>query len=586
MKEFSAQTGGRYTYADDIEALQELALAFSQLFDDCDNFILSGCEISSGSISPGYVFLNGKIRYFSGAIVTTEWPQYIHETNTTESVPYESGGTKVGRNIYGCSIGKAVPATPDELTGKAPQAITITSTGGLRMKDAFLGKYAMLLNPANGSQTINSAVTIQKLLQANADFVANKRIVVQSGAYETILSYNGTTFNIESTGGPNRYRLAFVKGTGICFYVNDENIATIGFSSITFNQPVKATQGTFGGLVLTGNDLYQGTANESSDLYINRLGYKGDCSQYRNTHIGNGKGSILLSVNGVSGQINLMRQTEIAAGVTDGLVLKAQTTKDNKSLTNAMAWVDSNGAMMARMGFTNQGYQTFSLMVPSYNIDIIADKAVNIVPAIMENGKLLSEKYVLQSMMSEELRKKANAVDVYTTTEANQKFGLKNGGLAQFVSSTFDRTTCRQQIEAIGTSELSLYAKKDQYLSDMVVSEIDKKTIRENIGAAGIGDFEPKQPDSGWIHIQDSLYVRQIGKIVCIQGIIKTTHSGTVFSIPNTIDAPSHAVKHTTAFSNKKSWVCKIDAGQRACTVVYCDESCNKLTEFSLTYMI
>ena len=31
MKEFSAQTGGRYTYADDLENLQELALAFAEL---------------------------------------------------------------------------------------------------------------------------------------------------------------------------------------------------------------------------------------------------------------------------------------------------------------------------------------------------------------------------------------------------------------------------------------------------------------------------------------------------------------------------------------------------------------------------
>ncbi len=56
MKEFIAQTGGRYTYADDLENLQELALAFSQIFDDCDNFILSGCEVSG---KPGAV--SGKI---------------------------------------------------------------------------------------------------------------------------------------------------------------------------------------------------------------------------------------------------------------------------------------------------------------------------------------------------------------------------------------------------------------------------------------------------------------------------------------------------------------------------------------------
>ena len=86
MKEFSAQTGGRYTYADDLENLQDLALAFAQIFDDCDNFIISGCEVSSGSVSAGYVFLNGKLRYFPGAIGITSWPQYIYELNSTESV--------------------------------------------------------------------------------------------------------------------------------------------------------------------------------------------------------------------------------------------------------------------------------------------------------------------------------------------------------------------------------------------------------------------------------------------------------------------------------------------------------------------
>ena len=88
----------------------------------------------------------------------TSWPQYIYELNTTESVPYESGGAKVGRNIYGCTIGKSVPVTADPLTGKVPTSLAITSTGGLRMKDAFIGKYALLLNPANGSQIVNSLV--------------------------------------------------------------------------------------------------------------------------------------------------------------------------------------------------------------------------------------------------------------------------------------------------------------------------------------------------------------------------------------------------------------------------------------------
>ena len=57
MIEFSAQTGGRYTYVDDIVNLQELALAFSSIFAACDNFIVSGCEVNGTSIGAGYVYL-------------------------------------------------------------------------------------------------------------------------------------------------------------------------------------------------------------------------------------------------------------------------------------------------------------------------------------------------------------------------------------------------------------------------------------------------------------------------------------------------------------------------------------------------
>ena len=41
MKEFASQTGGRYTYIDDIMNLQDLALAFASIFDGCGDFILN-----------------------------------------------------------------------------------------------------------------------------------------------------------------------------------------------------------------------------------------------------------------------------------------------------------------------------------------------------------------------------------------------------------------------------------------------------------------------------------------------------------------------------------------------------------------
>lgn len=586
MKEFSAQTGGRYTYADDLENLQELASAFAQLFDDCDNFIMSGCEVASGAISAGYVFLNGRIRYFSGATGISSWPQYIYELNTTESVPYESGGSKVGRNIYGCAIAKTVPVAKDELTGKTPQSIAITATGGLRMKDAFIGKYALLLDPANGTQTVNSSVNFAKALQANSDFIAQKNVTVQSGALKTVLSYNGSTFNMETVGGTKQYRLSMIDGVGFRFFVNGTIIATIGDSMVTFSKPIAANQGTFGGLTLSGNSLYQGTANSVADLYINRYGYNGGSTQYRNTYIGNGKGTTIFSVTGANGYVDMFGRTQISAGVMDALILKANLIKDNNALTNAIAWKDSTSTTMARIGFISVSDQVFYIASSSYNIAISGSNSVNIGPAIMENGKLLSEKYVLQTKLTEALNKKANSSEVYSTEQANQKFATKDGGLIQFVTATIDAATCRDHIGAIGSADLASYAKIGNYLSDMAKTEADKAKIRQNIGAATAGDFQPKLSDSGWIHIKDTLYVRQIGNVVCVQGSTKTIHSGTVFSIPNSIAAPTHAVKVTIAFSNNRSWVCKIAKGQRACTVVYCDSSCGRSTEFSLTYMV
>ena len=79
MKHFSAQTGGRFTYVDDVINLQELALAINSIFTDCDNFIVSGCEIDGNSISRGYVYINGELRFFQGANNITQWPRYIYE---------------------------------------------------------------------------------------------------------------------------------------------------------------------------------------------------------------------------------------------------------------------------------------------------------------------------------------------------------------------------------------------------------------------------------------------------------------------------------------------------------------------------
>ena len=43
MKEYIAETGGRYTYSDDILNLQELALSMSAVFDGCLHYTCDQC---------------------------------------------------------------------------------------------------------------------------------------------------------------------------------------------------------------------------------------------------------------------------------------------------------------------------------------------------------------------------------------------------------------------------------------------------------------------------------------------------------------------------------------------------------------
>ncbi len=65
MKEYVAETGGRYTYSDDILNLQELTLSLSAIFDGCSDFIISGCEIEGPRVSPGYVWLGAGVPVIS-----------------------------------------------------------------------------------------------------------------------------------------------------------------------------------------------------------------------------------------------------------------------------------------------------------------------------------------------------------------------------------------------------------------------------------------------------------------------------------------------------------------------------------------
>lgn len=587
MKEFSSQTGGRFTYVDDVINLQELALAFGAIFEDCDNFIVSGCEVSGNAISAGIVYLNGKLRVFNGASGITSWPQYIYEVNETENTPYQSGGEKVGRNVWGCAIGSVVPTTLTPLTNKIPQSIQITVNGGLRMKDAWIGKYALLLDAATPNQKVKGMLSADTLSAPQVTATSQMRVTTAAGT--AYIYYEGSNMVLESSvnNGATKYRLVATNSTGgFQLLKNSTVIATFTDSQISFAKPVIGNQATFGSVRIVGTQIFNSfTATDEGELSINVFGLNGANTYYRNTHIGNGKGTKLLSIIGRTADIFMYGALTLNATAEHGITLISNKPKTDLTLKKLIAWQDSNKVIMAQFGFTDLTSQIFVLSNSVGSIKIQGLEFVDIVPVIKENGVLLSDKYVLKTDYESAMDEKMDKTSVYTQTQANQKFATLTGGLAQFINNSKTKVILCNEIGALTSNDLKGLPTLQNCLSDMATTEALKKQIRDNIGAAGTGDFQAKLADSGWVKISGNLYARQIGNIVSIQGTLSTIHSGTVFTLPNNIDAPRYAVGYDAAMKDGCYWSCQIEGGKKVCTVTRCNHH-GMTVPISIIYMI
>lgn len=301
MKEFTSQTGGRYTYIDDIINLQELSLAFASIFDGCDNFIVSGCQVSGANISAGFVYINGKIRYCAGASGISKWPIYLYESNTVEKVSYADSGDKVGRNVYGCSVASSVPNITDTLTGSVPQSIKVTSDGGaLRLKDAFFGKYALVIDSSYSSQSVKKDVSFGGGITV-AGQITTKAMNVVSGTSKATIGYDSAgTLTIQSLlQGKSPYKIVITSDGNFQFYIGNTLLANLQETGLYLGVSLSATLLHSGNVTLKSDHIYNGgTMSDNGVLNINMTGYNDGTAYYRNTVIGNGKNEAILNING------------------------------------------------------------------------------------------------------------------------------------------------------------------------------------------------------------------------------------------------------------------------------------------------
>lgn len=241
MKELFALTGGRYTYADDFVNLQDLALSITSIFDDCVNFIISGCEVSGTTVSEGYVYINKKIRRFSGATGVT-FPFYIYEQNSTEPVPYANGQNQTGRKIFGCAWGTSVPSGNDPLTNQAPQYILFPNSNAgsaSRIDEAFFGAKCLLLD--SGEQTVygdvvfGGEVTVDNLLTVDS-------LMLVADNFQGKLYYDTQKSLIlqNKKDNSNVSELSIIAGSGFLFNIGSTTYLSVSESQITTPKPIRA----------------------------------------------------------------------------------------------------------------------------------------------------------------------------------------------------------------------------------------------------------------------------------------------------------------------------------------------------------
>lgn len=568
MKEFTSQTGGRYTYIDDILNLQDLALSFAALFEGCGDFVLSGCQVSGKTISPGYVWLNGKLRRFVGTSSMDSYPAYIYEHNSVERVSYADSGDKIGRNVYGCAVASAVPLANDVLTGKPPRAIALSADGSVRrVKEALFGRYALLLDAPSDVQNINKNLNVGGKLRAEGGASVEQKMEIGRGTSKAYVGYLETgEFVVESKlPSKDAVSVRITTDGAVRFQSGDVVIASLDRSGVTLKTSVNAASLKGGNIVVSGNDIYNtGIAEDGGLLRINMLGYGGESRFFRDTVIGNGKNTPVLQVFGATGISQFSGAVVLKNPDAASLVLQHSTLSQvDASLLKSLVWRDKDGADMALMGYLSQSNRHWA--IENKLGDILLKGTVRVSGNLYVGNLDIRAVLVSYVALSDTLNKKAFKSDVYHKTEADRRFAQKSELFRDIVSD-------------------GLSASAPGYSQTLANR---KRTLCNNIGAVYVDDAALKWKDSGWIALEarySKLYVRQIGHIVSIQGELHTPHSGRIFTLPNSIDPPSHKIGYS--HNRGGEWQCVMDAGSRDCMVDRCNNGCAQKIGFLLTYIV
>lgn len=365
MKEYIAETGGRYTYSDDIVNLQELALSMTALFSECSAFIISGCLSEGGGITPGYVWLGGKVRYFEGA-ENAALPYYIYEHNNHESVVYANEVNKRGRTCYLCSGTNTVPTVVDAVTGQVPTFIEITADYAPRLIDKFFGRYALLLSTPSSRQRVQKDVQFAGEVVVDKAIKSSKEVAVQNaegrtakakikdGGEVTLGAYLNELLTAEIVMGTDG-SFSFMKGA-----TELAKIDSTGFSCST----IKTTQASISALYLYQTHITNSTDNtDQGSVNINYTGYNQGISRFRNFNIYDGKRCSvpIFQVEGQTRTTTVNGTFKVSSSGACAVIQNSVNGKTEVALTAYIDWRDKDNATIASVGFISNTTHDFTL---------------------------------------------------------------------------------------------------------------------------------------------------------------------------------------------------------------------------------
>ena len=416
MKEFIAEPGGRYTYADDIINLQDMVLAISSLLDGCSNFIISGCRCQGTVITSGYVWLGGKIRRFEGC-ADASYPYYIYEQNSNESVTYANEINKRGRACYLASGGRSVPDTADSVTGALPQFIEVTADYAPRLADKFFGRYALMTDSPFTQQTVRKDLLLTGTLAVEKGIESKHSLLVSpAGSKQILRGYFSETSVARLEAGTHTSPVAAVV---FDFLKSSVIIESKGVVAATFTErlctlsDLRSNTVRAGSLYLTGNQLKN--ISERSDkgtVRINYDGYNEGTTYFRNFEVYDGKRCTvpLLQVCGADKRVAV--HAALAVDSAHGITL-ADTDHDltDTAFGGAIRWSDRSGADAALVGYAAADHNHFSVTNPTGGILLIPKNYVDVQGELRVNGVSIAKTYATQQALTDGLNKKVDAVE-------------------------------------------------------------------------------------------------------------------------------------------------------------------------------